>query len=287
MSGMGGSFSLADTVTVSSESSAVDYESAAADSLILQTTTSAFDDYFEYKLSQPITIRKNQSALVPILQTKIDAQRVSLWSPSHPVALRALWIKNTSDLTLDRGSFSIVENGNFGGEGLLDPIHPAERRLLSYAADQAVRVSTDNAKGTSHIDHISINKSILTQTSLDVSEIEYVVHNAAPEARTVVIEHAARPGWTLDSANPTSAASTSKDTKPTESTPQSTASPSKSPPARPSVSTSASATPTPSTSALPTAPTTSLPFCCATPTPAPRSSSNWSPSSPPAAPSPH
>ena len=211
---MDGTGSVSETVTVSSEAASINYEDAATNSLIPQTTTSAFDDYFEYKISQPITIRKNESALVPILQTKIDAQRVSLWSPSHPVALRALWIKNTSDLTLDRGSFSIVENGNFGGEGLLDPIHPAERRLLSYAADQSVRVSTDNAKGSSHVDHISINKGVLTQTSLDLNELEYVVHNAAPEARTVVIEHAARPGWTLDSANPTS-----KDTKPTESTP--------------------------------------------------------------------
>ncbi len=62
--------------------------------------------------------------------------------PSNsPSALRALWLTNASTLTLDRGSFSIVENGNFGGEGLLDPIHPGEKRLLSYAADQAVRVT--------------------------------------------------------------------------------------------------------------------------------------------------
>ena len=102
----------------------------AVNSIAPNTTTATFDDYFAYNLTEPITIRKNESALVPILQTKIDAERVTLWSQRQPTPLRALWITNTSKLTLDRGSFSIVEDGNFGGEGLLDPIHPDEAALL-------------------------------------------------------------------------------------------------------------------------------------------------------------
>ncbi len=123
------------------------------------TTTAAFDDFFQYSLTDPITIRKNESALVPILQTKLPIERVTLWSPQQPTALRALWITNSSTLTLDRGSFSIVENGNFGGEGLLDPIHPNERRLLSYAADQAVRVTIANASNTRRATHLNIAKA--------------------------------------------------------------------------------------------------------------------------------
>ena len=78
------------------------YEQSAEDSVKAKTTTAAFDDYFAYNLTEPITIRKNESALVPILQTKIDAERVTLWSQQEPVPLRALWITNTSKLTLDR-----------------------------------------------------------------------------------------------------------------------------------------------------------------------------------------
>lgn len=184
------------------------YEEAAGGSVVPQTTTAAFDDYFEYKLTEPVTIRKNESALVPILQATIDAERVTLWSPSHPMPLRALWITNTSSLTLDRGSFSIVEDGNFGGEGLLDPIHPNERRLLSYAADQAVRVSTDYVHNTRRVQQITVSKGVLKQTSAEVSEVEYLVRNAAPEPRTVIVEHPVRQGWVLDS-----------EVKPAETTP--------------------------------------------------------------------
>ncbi len=177
------------------------YADAAQASMTPGTTTTAFDDFFEYSLTDPITIRKNESALVPILQTKLPVERVTLWSAQEPVALRALWITNDSNLTLDRGSFSIVENGSFGGEGLLDPIHPGEKRLLSYAADQAVRVTVDHQNNTHTVHRFSIAKGVLTETSTDVAEIEYLVHNAAPDPRTVIVEQPMRPGWTLDSAS--------------------------------------------------------------------------------------
>jgi len=165
------------------------YQNLAQASLSPQTTTAAFDDFFEYTLTDPITIRKNESALVPILQTKLPVERVTLWSAAEPVSLRALWITNSSTLTLDRGSFSIVENGSFGGEGLLDPIHPGEKRLLSYAADQAVHV--DNKQGASQhrLRSVIIAKGVLTEHYRDVVERDYGIRNAAPEARTVVIEH--------------------------------------------------------------------------------------------------
>jgi hypothetical protein len=164
------------------------YQNLALSSISPNATTAAFDDYFAYNLTEPITIRKNESAMVPILQTKIDAEPVTLWSQQQPVPLRALWITNTSNLTLDRGSFSNVEDGNFGGEGLLDPIHPAEKRLLSYAVDQAVHVSSEPA--TSHLlRSVAIAKGILSEHYRDIVTREYTIHNAAAEPRTVVLEH--------------------------------------------------------------------------------------------------
>jgi hypothetical protein len=178
-------------------------------------TTAAFDDYFAYNLTDPVTIRKNESALVPILQTKVDAERVTLWSRQEPTPLRALWVTNTSNLTLDRGSFTIVEDGNFGGEGLLDPIHPAEKRLLSYAVDQAVRVTTESQNNSSRVTSITASKGVLVVRNKQVAEVTYVVHNAATEARTVIVEHPVRSGYTLNG----SAADGTPAPKPVETTP--------------------------------------------------------------------
>jgi hypothetical protein len=186
----------------------VPYETVASKSIEPNTTTAAFDDFFAYNLTDPVTILRNGSALVPILQTKIQSERVTLWSPSEPTPLRALWITNTSDLTLDRGSFSIVENGAFGGEGLLETIHPGEKRLLSYAADQAVRVSVDQRHDSRRVTAISASKGVLRATTAEVADVEYLVHDAAPDGRTVIVEQPRRSGWDLSS-----------DLKPDETTP--------------------------------------------------------------------
>jgi hypothetical protein len=152
--------------------------------------------------------------MVPTLQAKIDAERVTLWGPQHPTPLRALWVTNTSKMTLDRGSFSIVEDGNFGGEGLLDAIHPAEKRLLSYAVDQAVRVSTEGQGNAQRVTSITAAKGVLVIHNTQLAEVTYVVRNAAAEARAIVIEHPIRQGYALDSGEEAKG-----DAKPEEITP--------------------------------------------------------------------
>jgi hypothetical protein len=155
--------------------------------------TNAFDDFFEYALAQPVTILKNESAMVPILQQDLPAEHVTLWSDNHPTPLRAVWLENNSKLTLDSGSFSIFENGEFAGEGLLDPIHPGEKRLLSYAVDQAVKVRRGAYNDTRTLRHIAVHDGVMVQTTSEVTESNYTLNNAADDKRSVVVEHARPP----------------------------------------------------------------------------------------------
>jgi len=161
-------------------------------------STSAFDDFFEYSLSQPVTIHKNESAMVPILQQDLPAEHVTLWSRSNPRPLRAVWLENKSKLTLDSGSFSIFESGQFAGEGLLDPIHPGERRLLSYAADQAVRVKITDQKSRRTLHHLQIRKGLVIENYKDVVSMTYSANNTGDDERTVLVEHPRHNnGWSL------------------------------------------------------------------------------------------
>jgi hypothetical protein len=162
-------------------------------------STNAFDDFFEYSLAQPVTIHKNESAMVPILQQELPAEHVTLWSQRESTPLRAVWLENTSKLTLDSGSFSIFESGEFAGEGLLDPIHPGEKRLLSYAADQAVRVKVTNRDSKRTLHHLEIRKGVIVETHMDVTSVTYSATNSADVDRAVLLEHPRRTnGWSLD-----------------------------------------------------------------------------------------
>ena len=164
--------------------------------------TQELGDLFEYKPADRVTIRKNQSALVPILQTRIDAEKVSVWNPSESSVLRALWLNNTSDLTLDVGSFNVLEGDAFAGEGLMVAIKPGEKRLLSYAADMGVLVDAKEKSDNQHVSKIVIAHGTMTQTTQERQETSYMIRNRDTDKRTLVIEHPARPGWKLEGDAP-------------------------------------------------------------------------------------
>jgi len=172
-----------------------------AESLESSTTTAQareLGDLFEYKLHDRVTIRKNQSALVPILQSRIDAEKVSVWNPSQSAVLRALWVDNTSDLTLDGGSFNVLEGDAFAGEGLMDAIKPGEKRLLSYAADLGVLIDGKQKAENQRVTKVIIAHGVMMQSTQERQENTYTIRNRDTLTRTIVIEHPARPGWKLN-----------------------------------------------------------------------------------------
>jgi hypothetical protein len=177
------------------------FEANQAAGTLEGTTTVAntqdLGDLFEYKLKDNVTIRKNQSALVPILQTRLDAEKVSVWSASQSMALRALWINNTSALTFDGGTFNVLEGDAFAGEGLMDPIKPGEKRLLSYAADLGLLVDAKLQGEAQRVTKVSIAHGAMMQTTQERESRTYTVRNRDTASRTVVIEHPARAGWKL------------------------------------------------------------------------------------------
>jgi hypothetical protein len=156
-------------------------------------------DLFEYKLKDRVTIRKNQSAMVPIVQSEIRAEKVSVWSLGHGSAhpLRGVWLTNTSGETLDGGNFGVLEDEIFAGQGLLDPIKPDERRLLSYATDLGMLVREAGSETPQRNIRVAIAHGVMIRTSEAQQKYTYTVRNEDASQRTLIIEHPVRPGWSL------------------------------------------------------------------------------------------
>jgi hypothetical protein len=161
-------------------------------------------DLFEYKLKDRLTIHKNESALVPIVQVHVATEKVSLWNASlhSPRPLRALWLTNSSPLTLDGGSFSVLEEEAFAGEGLTDAIKPGEKRLLSYAADLGVRVDAKTEGEPQQVTRVRIARGVMIQTSESRQDTSYTIRDDDTTPRTVLIEHPLRAGWTISEGGP-------------------------------------------------------------------------------------
>ena len=162
-------------------------------------TAGQLGDLFAYELKQPVTIRKNQSALVPILGADVEADKVSLWNPNSgsPRALRAVWLTNATGLTLDGGSFSVIEGQSFSGEGLMEPLKAGERRLLSYALDLGLNVDAKGDSVPTRITKVRFAGGVLIQETEERQQRTYTARNEDTEPRVLVVEHPARAGWAL------------------------------------------------------------------------------------------
>jgi hypothetical protein len=160
---------------------------------------SSLGDLFEYRITQPISVDKNQSALVPILSAEIAAEKVSLWNraPGSGRPLRAVWLTNATGLTLDGGSMTLIDGGAFAGEGLIEALKPGGRRLLSYAADLGTLVDAGVSAAPGRVARLSVRDGIVVEESQERATWTYRARNENPSAVTLVIEHRVRPGWTL------------------------------------------------------------------------------------------
>ncbi len=163
-------------------------------------------DLFEYRIEQPVTIAKNRSALVPILQSPIDIEKVTIWSSNGGRPQRALWMTNSTKLTLDGGTFSVVEGEAFAGEGILEAIRPAEKRLLSYATDLAVSVATAFGSQRQRVSRVVVANGTMVHHSSVLEQRTYTIRNNDGTARTMLLEHPVRSGYQL--RTPTSPAET-------------------------------------------------------------------------------
>jgi hypothetical protein len=159
-------------------------------------------ELFEYRLKEPVTIRKNQSALVPIVAAAVDAERVSVWNASTGQRPRAaVWFTNATGNTLDGGSVSVLEDATFTGEGLMDTVKPGERRLLSYAADLALLVDwKQDAAEPERVTNVRIARGLLVAQREYRDKRTYTVRNEDAKARTLIVEHPNRGGWSLVSS---------------------------------------------------------------------------------------
>jgi hypothetical protein len=174
---------------------------AAAQGGDVVAQSGALGELFEYRVTAPISILRNQSALVPIIRSGVSIERVSLWNGrGGPRPVRALWVANTSGLTLDAGAFTVIEDGAFAGEGLVELLKPDEKRLLSYAVDLGVQVDSQPGSENRVVTHIVAQRGVIVQQAEQRMRRAYTIRNNDTTARTVVIEHPKRAGWTLASS---------------------------------------------------------------------------------------
>ncbi|HTM49080.1 MAG TPA: DUF4139 domain-containing protein [Bryobacteraceae bacterium] len=172
--------------------------SSAQSSIAQAAATRELGDLFEYRIPTPVTVRKSESAMLPFLQQKIGARKLLVYSDhssQHPA--NAAELANVTGKTLDGGPITVFDGGAYGGEALVETLKAGEKRLISYAVDLGTRITTQFDSRGDLVREVHFRRGVLSARTAAVETRTYTIRNVDQKAKTLIIEHPARPGYKL------------------------------------------------------------------------------------------
>ena len=160
-----------------------------ASTVAAQTETRDLGDLFEYRFAQPVTIHKNESAMLPFLQQKIAARKLLIYAESYGQnPMSAAELTNNTGKTLDGGPITVFEGDSYGGEALMNTVRNGDKRLISYAVDLGTRVGTTEGSGEENIVEIHANRGFVSIKTSQRETKTYTIRNVDAKEKTLIIE---------------------------------------------------------------------------------------------------
>jgi chaperonin cofactor prefoldin len=175
----------------------------APSSIVASATGQELGDLFEYRIAQPVTIHKNESAMLPFLQQPIEGRKLLIYSDhssQHPT--NAAELTNSTGNTLDGGPITVYDAGAYGGEALMETLKAGEKRLISYAVDLGTRITEAFGSKQSLVREVHATRGMLTTKYSAEETRTYTIRNVDKKAKTLILEHPLRQGYTLLSQKP-------------------------------------------------------------------------------------
>ncbi len=168
-----------------------------------ETVGRELGDLFEYRFSNPVTVKKSESAMLPFLQQSITARKLLIYSgrgQQNPMS--AAEITNSSGKTLDGGPITVYDSNAYAGEALVETFKAGDKRLISYGVDLGTRVTTNIDSSQDLIREIRANRGMVTTKTALQETLTYTIRNVDPRAKTLIIEHPLRPEYKLLNQKP-------------------------------------------------------------------------------------
>lgn len=147
-------------------------------------------DLFEYAIKQPVTLPRQQAAMVPIVTERIEGEKLSIYDPDSDGkhALHGFRIKNTTGMHLAGGPITVFQEGVYAGDAQISNLQPAETRLISYAVDLDLVADRQEPKFRQDTVDVSAKSGVLVITRKQRRERTYTFRNKSREAKTVLVQ---------------------------------------------------------------------------------------------------
>src|SRR5262245_11125366 len=162
-------------------------------------TASQLGDFFQYIINQPVTLPRQKSALLPIVNKEVEGTRLSIYNQATHAKfpMLGLKLKNTSGLHLMQGPITVFEGSTYAGDARIQDVQPNDERLISYAVDLGTEVEAKSHFPPQRLIAVRVERGVIIRTDKVREEKTYTVTNRSGSERTLWIEHPYRPEFNL------------------------------------------------------------------------------------------
>ncbi len=162
-----------------------------AQSVTAQAQGASAGELFAYNVTTPVTLPRQQAAMIPVVAQGIAADKVSLFNadsdPRFP--LNAVRLKNTTGLHLKGGPVTLFDGDTYAGDATMEDVPPGDSRLISYAVDLSIVGERQDTTQAQTRTTLAVHAGVLTVTVRQRSETNYHFKSKSAEAKTVLVEH--------------------------------------------------------------------------------------------------
>lgn len=148
-------------------------------------------DFMVYKIETPVSVKRGQSAMVPIIDAEIEIEPLLVYNgdkmPNHPLFV---WrFVNSTGVALEQGPVTIAEN-QYLGDGLLRFTGVGDEIQIPYALEFGILIEESPKLGdeTLHGVEFDTEKRKIQVQWMEIREIEYSLISRVDEDRRVLIE---------------------------------------------------------------------------------------------------
>lgn len=187
--------SLLCSITSGSDYSQPEDESFSIRRGTLETASGrAAGDQFEFTIKTPVTIPRHQSAMLPLVEGSVKAEKMLVYSSiysrdneaTHPAL--AAELTNNTGMKLPAGAITVYDGGTYAGDSLIAFFPEDEKRIISFGEDMTVTCSFDCEIGHEYC-AVSVKSGVMKIDTKRIEKHVYRFRNASSDAKRLILEH--------------------------------------------------------------------------------------------------
>lgn len=148
-----------------------------------------------YKIPGEVTVPDESATMVLLVSRKVPGESVFLFAPdggvpdssAHP--FRVVRFENATTGLLERGPIAVFGQGQFLGQGMLDPLPPKGKATVPFALDRSVAVSSEQKSTEQGARLFRIEGGALFIERDSVVKTTYKVVSGSDESSKLLVRH--------------------------------------------------------------------------------------------------